>query len=500
MNLTLLPDRLEQNMDKTLRLALVPGIPASLFRDISRGLKLNVSVQNVRLTICCGSFLSPTQYQQLQAFIEAILRLPNIQTLHIRGTRTRRGGITVLPISCLSSITVRSKKLSSLSLCGLLLRGDSKDFQGFSAWLLKLKSSLQDVRLLGIGLSGQHTTSVLTPILRVAADLPLLENLEISDTFTPMGVLEEDQVPLCLFQSSKTRKNCLRRLSISDFLLSDQALASVFAVLQQNTYLEEVALSGDLTWTQAPHFTTLLESNKTLTAMALRLENLKDERVNQELVQALSKARHLRVLSLCSFCESELSPIIRLALTNMLRNNFSLEYLYVPCPYSDTVFWDQVRMYLGLNAAGRKDLVLEQGNTQEDQRDQWVDMLTRASVDINSSFYLLQANPGLCSPVSTPSRPALENSASERDQDITKIIEAFALSKSKSPFSAPKVTDMPIGMPVWASNSHLGSVKRQHSEYQSMVGVLRMAKQQKEIFLPSDATSARQGLARLFIR
>ena len=500
MNLTLLPARLEQNMDKTLRLALVPGIPASLIRDITRGLKLNVSVRNVRLTICCGSFLSPTQYQQLQDFMETVLCLPNIQTLQIRGTRTRRGGITVLPISCLSSTTVRPNKLNSISLCGLLLRGGPKEFQGFSAWLLQLKTSLQDVQLLGIGLSGQQTTSVLTPILQVAADLPLLTNLEISDTFTPMGVLEEDQVPLCLFQSSKTRRHCLRRLSISDFLLSDQALTSVFAVLQQNTHLEEVALSGDLTWTQAPQLTRLLESNKTLTAMALRLENLKDERVNQELVRALGKARHLQVLSLCSFCESEVGPSIRLALTEMLKNNTSLEYLYVPCPYTDTDFWDQARLYLGLNAAGRKELVMEQGSAQEDQRDQWVNMLMRASVDINSSFYLLHANPGLCSPVSTPSPSASDSSVLEQDQDIAKIIEAFALSKSKSPFSMPKVNDML--MPVWTSSSHVGGVKREQSDHQSMTEVLRMAKQQrqKEFFLPSDVPSTRQGLARLFIR
>lgn len=485
MNLTHLPGRLQQNLDKTLRLALVPGIPTSLMENVIQGLNSNVSIQDVCLTICCGAFATSAQQIQLHAFMDAVLRLPHLQCLVVRGTRTTRGGIASLPITCISNTTVRSKKFTSMSLRGLLITGGSRDFENLAVWLFTLRNCLQELKLLGVGLSDRQTTSALTPLLQAAANLPLLKNLEISDTFTTLGALQDDKLPLHLFRSSKT--GGLERLSISDFLLTDQALASVFSMLRVNTQLREVALSGDLPFDLAPQFTRLLETNKTLTAIALRLDSLEDDRVNRELVKALGKSSSLEVVSLCSFCGSSLSAAFRQALATMLETNTFLEYLHVPAPYSDHGFWDHVRLYLGLNAAGRKDLVLEQGSAQDEQRDQYVELLKQASVDINSSFYLLQTNPGLCSPPSA-------SSATKSTRTVNRS------SAATEPLRKLPSTDAPMPLTVWNKSSKNG-VKRQLSERQSMSEVLRMTKSHCHRSLyPADVPSARTGLANLFLR
>jgi hypothetical protein len=99
---------------------------------------------------------------------------------------------------------------------------------------------------------------------------------------------------------------------------------------------------------------------------------LRDEKCNCELIQAIERS-HLKVLSLCSFCGGPLSSANRMAFCQMLRNNGRLEYLYVPCPYNDTAFWDRVRFYVGLNCSGRKHLLQDSkkqcSEEQEEKKD-----------------------------------------------------------------------------------------------------------------------------------
>jgi len=406
MDLTQLSLQIRENKDKSLRLILVPGIPTSAWEDLIESLEQNTCLMDIKVQLC-GPFIRDTLADDLhfnlwESLMEALLRLPRLRSFALIGSSSANNSYQqecdVLPLSSLSQVQVRSRTFTSFRLSRLLLA--SEDMKDFSKWIRR-QTRLQDVRVLACGLydlskMNTATTLAFTPLLQATAMLPLLSHLEIGETFTPLAVLDADQVPLPLFQFHPS----LSKLSISDFIFTDKAMAQVLDTLSAHgSDLEELALSGNMTAKVAPKLTRLLASSgSSLTAMSLRLDHLEDEEVNQELVCALSKAQKLKVFSLSSFFGSDLSQSVLEAICEMLKTqNDSLEYLYVPS--SDSSFWDQVRLYLGLNAAGRKNLGMlqEETKTSKKNRDQWIEALFRVRSDMSASFYLLSANPNLLS-------------------------------------------------------------------------------------------------------
>jgi hypothetical protein len=352
---SILSSRIRENQAKTLRLVLTPELSAEAVHEWTRALEVNQSLTSVQV-VCRGLFSLQTKGQFSKSLFKTLLGLPRLQHFQLRGDVDREE--CILPVSLFADLPIASNELKSVTLSRLVLRGQGpRDFQNLSEWIIKAQSSLQAFRMISVGLQDdttegerEVTTAALTPLLAALASFPRLLNLEISGTCTPLGVLEDS--PSALFQSKS-----LRRLSISDFIFSSDALSSVFSDLKNdNQCLEELAISGDLTATVAPQLRRLLETNQTLTALALRLDNLSDEQCNRELIHAIGRS-HLKVVSLCSFYGGPLSSASRMAFCQMLRNNVKLEYLYVPCPYSDTAFWDRVKLYLGLNCLGRKHLL-----------------------------------------------------------------------------------------------------------------------------------------------
>ncbi|CAB9520477.1 expressed unknown protein [Seminavis robusta] len=366
-NLSTLSPRLRENQAKSIRVVLTPQLSKEVIEEWIGALEVNESLTNVQV-VGCGNFASHKHWKSL---LLALLSLPRLQHFQLRGPSHLQGAeedVCIVPVSLFADLPLRSQELQSLSLAHLVLEAQGpRDFQAMSHWLLKAQKALQSFQLIGVGLEQQQlqeddimedesaaaqeddslTTSALEPLLTTLESFPRLGNLEISGTVTPLGVVE--QLPTGLFQSKS-----LQRLSISDFILSPTALSSLFT---STTSIPELAISGDLTQQVAPRLSRFFQNNhQTLDAIALRLDSLQDEIVNQEVIRAIGSSS-LKVVSLCSFYGGALSMTSRKAVADMLRKNCNLEYLYVPCPNTDTVFWEQVQLYLGLNAAGRKQIL-----------------------------------------------------------------------------------------------------------------------------------------------
>lgn len=401
MDLSLLSPRLRQNQDTSLRVVLTHKISSSALTEWIAALQVNESVKHVEV-LCSGGFLQKATAGQWRSLLGTLLGLPNLQSFQLRGCSTASSCYNQgIPMEAFSAL--RSRHLTVFSLSQLVLCGGSRDLQRFTnQW--KAQKALRSFQLISIGLDGSEhedvtTSTLLGPLFNVLADLPKLENLEVSGTFTPLGVLE--QAPQRLFQSKS-----LKRLSISDVIFPAAALSSTWQDLSKNFTLKELAISGDLTREVAPKLTRLLEHNKTLEAISLRVDNFNDEVCNQELVKAIGGS-HLQAVSLCNFFGGSLSVSTRNAFAKMLKMNCSLEYLYVPCPYTDRSFWHQVRLYLGLNVAGRKRAMKTKQRVGQEEEEKKED----ASEQSRRAFYWMAnktaSSAAPLSPKRTSSKPTI---------------------------------------------------------------------------------------------
>jgi len=94
-----------------------------------------------------------------------------------------------------------------------------------------------------------------------------------------------------------------------------------------------------------------------------------------------------------------------------------------------------LKLYAGLNALGRGDVMAQEGAAANSQRD-WVDKLGQVNTDLTAIYYFLSNNPTLCmTPEEEKQTPVVETKfqKNQQEQDVLSTTLCGGKRRRQSP-------------------------------------------------------------------
>ncbi|CAB9508448.1 expressed unknown protein [Seminavis robusta] len=306
------------------------------------------------------------QYPLLQAIGSG---LSQTRTIKIQGPAC---AAHPLHLHCVTRILEFCAGVVHLDLSSLKLKSwAEQDELAFWA-VLEQQVSLEEFRM-----SGVWFHNVESRLMRLLATLPNLKVVAIRATNSV-----SETVP-SLFAS-----HSLQKVVLFSTVLCDEASQALLAALEQNTSVREASLGLTCGASGGPALQQMLQNNHTLEKLWIRINSLESDHDNQRIAQALRTAGHLLEFGL--YGEKHVSAASEEFFVDVLRtDNMKLKVLELQTPERIS---EEMHYLLLLNEVGREELL-----HGAPPRQSWIQAIVNTRHDLNCLFYLLHANPMLCS-------------------------------------------------------------------------------------------------------
>jgi hypothetical protein len=367
--------------------------------DFVYAIKANQTVKHVCFS---GTFVRELQPDQWKTMLEAVGHLSTLEELQI--------WCSTIPIGVFRKTIESAKVLRKVYFFRITLSGTQAEFDDFAA-TLKDHQGLRDFRIGGFQTSEE--TIILDSVVEAFAEMPALEVVSLQLTGFHESVPFSGNSLARLFQSESlsdlylsrlglvaehfdvivrgmTKNENLRVLDLFGNNISNEHVVSMAEALAQNTGLETLVLpcpAQDLSVESCKAISQALQLNKTLVTLNLPRSILTDEGLTH-IAEGLTMNTTLKKIEVG--VSKSIGEKGTDALEEMLEKNYELQRLVVSS--AEKGVKEKVEFYMRLNEVGRGSLLRDGKATRE----QWVEMLSTVTNDLDCLFYFISMNPALC--------------------------------------------------------------------------------------------------------
>jgi hypothetical protein len=179
----------------------------------------------------------------------------------------------------------------------------------------------------------------------------------------------------------------LEKVVLFSVIFNDEDTRNMLQALQSNTTIQEASLGITCGAQSGSALAAMLQNNTTIQKLWVRMHSVEDDAQNRRIALALRTASSLQELGL--YGDGQVSGQSQSYFLDALRvDNTQLKELDL----QGAEECEEINDFLFLNQLGRRELLL----ACED-RQLWVHALVRARHHLSCLFFLIHANPTVCS-------------------------------------------------------------------------------------------------------
>jgi len=363
--------------------------------------------------------------QELATFAERIQTMTYLRDFHIRrcNIRPRRQLVLLDEDNCRNGEVVLSEDTDTYlePLCSMVLplmpclqsiHLQAKDPGGLghlsipAATALCLSASVHRLELQKMNLTNDHATAMAC-VLQCNSRLTTLD----LGTFCDLTATAAAAMGKMLSVNSTL---CHLELAFGK-MISDQCAEELALGLRHNRKMQTFVLKTANTIHGNSNKSTPTTPPTTSYSLHHRIQALaQDAQQIQNPLQTTTNPKQVKPKYNSAKSIGRVTPRCRKAFLGMLQYNYTLQkfFLFRKCPLSR-----ELKLYAGLNALGRGDVMAQEGAAANSQRD-WVDKLGQVNTDLTAIYYFLSNNPTLCmTPEEKKQTPVVEMKFQKKQQE-----------------------------------------------------------------------------------
>lgn len=359
----------------SLRRSVEIGVGAAMgAEEEARRLQASIHAREVSLKV-----FDPFEEGELMALLPILKDLKKVKTIALEATD--RNTACRIPLRALSLAVNRTAKLEDFFLAQLTFEGSIEDMETF-AETLKRRQTLREFFLVECQLPRPARASSLEPVARGLAGLPHVRVVYLhAREMDGLGSLSTEAV------SALCESQTIKELKLYHFDLPDDQVMTVARHLESNQVIEELGLSScnlNSVMTTAA-ICKMLRQNSALHSLELVPKAIIQDNYSMLIAEALEGNVSLKSFSLGG--NFSVSQACKDAFEQALEENYQLvSFRLMSLLGSDL---PEHQMYLRLNQAGRAHL-------PKANRNEWINVLHRASDSLDCIYYIISINPYLC--------------------------------------------------------------------------------------------------------
>jgi len=424
-------DRVRRNDDRLTTLQLILSGPVDV-EALKGVLRMNTKVAEVIIYVD-ETFLVQLPEEETQDLFRTIGGMPNLQKL---GFHSQSGSSGVLSVHALVAITSQAARLVHFGLSDVCLWGTQDSFE---QWATQLQTQLflQSFCVCECELMEPSNECPLDPVLVSLSILPSLEALFFqAATANALGRVSFRAV------SAICAAPQLQDLRIGNFELGNRHIDQLSQVLPSNGVLSELKLDAGIEFLleTAHALAKILKYNNRLKSLELGLTSMISDECAVTVAESLRDNNALESFTLSRGANARFRPFISKvcqdAFVEMLQHNFTLETLVL---FQRFPVKEEFKLYLTLNKYGRKEFL--RSHTMD--RGDWIRTIYKVGDDLDSIFYYLSMNPGLCRHCS-PVGHNIENKADQKDQVMLFSRNAAAVPRCNNVVLSSSLVNLPF--------------------------------------------------------
>jgi len=308
----------------------------------SMALEQNTTVHTVSIFV--EEDFMEGSHEELMSLFDEIGRLP---LTHLYVYSFGRN-YDVFPIKLLLHIFDYAAHLQVLTMYFVELGGHERYFRTFEQ-VIKDHQQLKEFRLENCRLSDEILESVIfDKFVTTISALPKIQKIDL--LATEMGTLG-NLTPAALAKMGASET--LKSLELLNFTFTNEHIAALSEVVNSNESLTELSISCDPKWCN--NLAPMLATNKTLTTLKLRLEDLYDGVFLHQVALGLTENKTMTRFEIQGEDNNKMSKRSQKFFVDMLEKNQVIEHLDIK--FSDEEYRNKVIFYLKLNQTGKRKVM-----------------------------------------------------------------------------------------------------------------------------------------------